>query len=100
MQSAIAKHLQCPRSQAKRVADDYAPPYPAWVARSNEALQQVVMGYFGIQWRGAQSRGAAFSALEEVESSFSKPDGPAHVDRAHYLAPRIASKVSASPWAR
>jgi aldoxime dehydratase len=33
MESAIPKHLQCPRTLFKRVAVDYQPPFPARVAR-------------------------------------------------------------------
>ena len=29
MESAIPHHLQCPRTRHRRLADDYARPYPA-----------------------------------------------------------------------
>ena len=44
MESAVDKHLQCPRSLSRRVADDYQPPFPMFVARAAEDLTQVVMG--------------------------------------------------------
>ncbi len=48
MESAIPKHLKCPRSRTRRIQDDYKPSYPAWVARHPESVQQVVMTYFGV----------------------------------------------------
>ena len=53
MESAIPSHLECPRTRQRRVPDDYAPPYPAWVARHRPSVKQVVMAYFGVQYRGA-----------------------------------------------
>ena len=59
MESAIDKHLICPRTLSRRVADDYQPPFPMYVARAAEDLSQVVMGYFGVQYSGAGKRSGA-----------------------------------------
>ena len=52
MESAIDKHLKCPRTLSRRVPDEYQPPFPMWVGRADEQLEQVVMGYLGVQYRG------------------------------------------------
>lgn len=43
MESAIDKHLQCPRTLSRRVHDDYQPPFPMFAGRSGDDLTQVVM---------------------------------------------------------
>ena len=43
MESAIDTHLKCPRTLSRRVPEEYQPPFPMWVARADEQLQQVVM---------------------------------------------------------
>ena len=68
MESAIPSHLQCPRSRHRRIPADYAPPYPAWVARHAPTVRQVVMGYFGVQYRGADSKPAALRALRSIST--------------------------------
>ena len=85
MESAIAPHLTCPRSRERRIEDDYVPPYPAWVARAGPALSQVVMAYFGVQWRGDDKADLARQAFSTVTRSLERPDGPGHVDRAHHI---------------
>jgi aldoxime dehydratase len=80
MESAIPKHLECPRARARRVPEDYRPPYPAWVARHPQSVKQVVMAYFGVQSRGEDPR--AF--LEWIAGQFEQPGGPGHWDRARY----------------
>ena len=42
MESAIPPHLQCPRSRPRRVPDDYTPPYPSFVARHPQAVQNTL----------------------------------------------------------
>ena len=85
MESAIAEHLKCPRTRHRRVEDDYAPPYPAWSARAPGAVRQVVMGYFGVQSRGAGMQGRACAALMKIAAGFALPDGPGHHDFAHHV---------------
>jgi aldoxime dehydratase len=85
MESAIPPHLRCPRSRMKRIEDDYVPPYPAWAARGRVDLQQVVMGYFGIQWRDPGLHDRAHTMLGRIASTFGLTDGPSHHDRAHFV---------------
>ena len=33
MESAVDKHLVCPRTLSRRVDDEYQPPFPMFVAR-------------------------------------------------------------------
>jgi aldoxime dehydratase len=85
MESAIAPHLRCPRTRDRRVETDYTPPYPAWVARAAPSMQQVVMGYFGVQSRGREQQGRACAALRRITQGFETADGPGHHDLAHYV---------------
>jgi len=84
MESAIDGYLSCPRTLSRRVPDDYVPPFPMWVARSKEQLQQVVMGYFGVQFKGEVHRDAALNALRHIVASFSETDGPQQHDLTHH----------------
>ena len=81
MESAIPGHLLMERTRHKRVPDDYAPPYPSFVARSSTAVRQVVMAYLGLQYRGEQPR------LDALDAAFAATDGPGHHDRAVHDGP-------------
>jgi len=59
MECAIPDHLRCTRTRPRRIADDYTPPYSAWVARMKPGVTQVVMAYFGVQYRGDADRAKA-----------------------------------------
>lgn len=83
MESAIPCHLLLDRTRPRRVPDDYAPPYPSFVARSRPQVRQVVMAYLGLQFRGEQPPGA----LDTLGTSFLAADGPGHHDRARQTAP-------------
>lgn len=61
MESAIDKHLKCPRTLSRRVHDDYQPPFPMFAGRADKSLEQVVMAYLGVQFR-EQQRDAALQA--------------------------------------
>ncbi len=84
MESAIPEHLRTARSRHRRVPDDYAPPYPSFVARHKPSVARVVMAYFGIQTRGTPSA-AAERAIARIVSEFEMDGGPAHWDRARYI---------------
>ncbi|MBT2246737.1 phenylacetaldoxime dehydratase family protein [Sphingobium sp. BHU LFT2] len=86
MESAIDTHLQCPRTLSRRVADDYKPPFPMWVARADPSLKQVVMGHFGVQSTSGdeQARAASLDALRHIVASFQGADGPGHFDLVDY----------------
>ncbi|GAA3156913.1 hypothetical protein GCM10020255_038320 [Rhodococcus baikonurensis] len=75
MESAIGEHLQCPRTLTRRVPDTYTPPFPMWVGRADDALQQVVMGYLGVQFRDEDQRPAALQAMRDIVAGFDLPDG-------------------------
>ncbi|MDQ1012168.1 aldoxime dehydratase [Streptomyces sp. V4I23] len=85
MESAIDTHLRCPRTLSRRVSDDYLPAYPRFVARGDEALQQVVMGYFGVQYAEEGKRPWALAALRHIVGSFSLADGPVRHDLTHHV---------------
>ena len=84
MESAIPEHLQTARTRHRRVGDDYAPPYPSFVARHKPSVTRVVMAYFGLQTRGAPPI-AAEQAMARLASDFAAADGPTHWDRASYV---------------
>lgn len=84
MESAIDKHLKCPRTLSRRVPDEYQPPFPMWVARADEQLEQVVMGYWGVQYRGEDQREAALNAMRHIAASLSLLDGPLSHDLTHH----------------
>jgi aldoxime dehydratase len=85
MESAIPQHLRCPRTRTPRASEDYVPPYPAWVARMKHGVKQVVMAYFGVQYRGDSGRAKALQFVASLRQDFVLPDGPGHHDLAHYV---------------
>src|SRR6516165_4349078 len=98
MESAIPEHLKTARSRHRRVPDDYNPPYPSFVARHKPAVTQVVMAYFGLQYRGDTATSAARS-LSEMAQRFTGAHGPSHWDRAHYIDQAgYSNVVSVAYW--
>ncbi len=85
MESAIAPRLQCPRSLSRRVADDYQPPFPMWVARPQSDLQQVIMAYFGIQYSSEAQKAAALAVARTWIAAFDAGDGPLQHDLTHHI---------------
>jgi aldoxime dehydratase len=84
MESAIPEHLRTARTRHRRVPDDYAPPYPSFVARHKPSVTRVVMAYFGLQTRDAPTTKAE-QAMASLVSRFEAAGGPAHWDRARYI---------------
>jgi aldoxime dehydratase len=84
MESAIPEHLRTSRTRHRRIANDYAPPYPSFVARYKPSVQRLVMATFGVQSRGAPSP-AADQATAWIASRFQSDGGPTHWDRARYV---------------
>ena len=84
MESAIDTHLRCPRTLSRRAAEDYRPPFPVWVARAGEDVAQVVMGYFGVQYRGEEHRPEALATLRHITDGFGLEDGPGAWDTTHH----------------
>jgi aldoxime dehydratase len=85
MESAIPKALQCPRTCARRIPENYAPPFPSSVARFDPSIEQVVMAYFGLQYPATTARAAADRALLEIGNAMGGDHGPKHRDRASYI---------------
>jgi aldoxime dehydratase len=83
VESAIPAHLAVTRTRPGRMKDGYTPPYPSFVARMEPAVRQVVMAYFGLQFRGEPPAGA----LDVLDAAFAAADGPGHHDRARQSAP-------------
>src|SRR6202035_5767437 len=98
MESAIPEHLQTARSRHRRVPDDYAPPYPSFVARHKPAILSVIMAYFGVQYRG-EPTAAATEALAQIAGRFAIDNGPTHWDRAQYVDQAgFTNVVSVAYW--
>jgi aldoxime dehydratase len=87
MESAIPGHLLAERTRPRRVPDDYAPPYPSFVARSRPEVRQVVMAYLGVQFRGEQP------SLDVLDRAVAAADGPGHHDRARQTGPDGTTEV-------
>jgi aldoxime dehydratase len=84
-ESAIPLHLQCPRSRPRRVSEGYQPPFPSAVARYDPGVEQVVMAYFGVQYRGDLMPLSVNDALTLLAGSFEKENGARHWERARYV---------------
>jgi len=85
MDSSITPHLVCPRSRPRRVADDYAPPYPAWSARIDPLIGRVVMANYGVQWRHPTDAAQAFAYARSLHATLDAASEAGHVDLAHYI---------------
>ena len=84
MESAIDKHLKCPRMLSRRVHDDYEPPFPMFVGRADKELTQVVMAYLGVQFH-EEHRQKAILAMQHMVDSFSLDYGPDHHDMTFHV---------------
>lgn len=84
MESAIDKHLKCPRTLSRRVHDDYEPPFPMFVGRADKELTQVVMAYLGVQFH-EEHRQTAILAMQHMVDSFSLDYGPDHHDMTFHV---------------
>lgn len=85
MESAIAPHLRCPRTRERRSADDFQPAFPAWTARDNTGSSQLVMGYFGVQWRGDAEEEKAEALLSELVRQLGTGVSARNVERATFV---------------
>jgi len=85
MESAIAPHFRCPRSRERRIAEDYQPPFPAWTARGNTGSSQVVMGYFGVQWRGTAQAEKAEAVLDTLVARLGEGGAARNIERAVFV---------------
>jgi len=84
MESAIPLHLQARRTRQSRLPQDYAPPYPSFVARFTPSVKRVAMAYFGAQHRGA-APDEATGSLNQMSEALATHHGPGHWDRATYV---------------
>ena len=79
MESAIDKHLKCPRTLSRRVDDDYQPPFPMFVGRADPKLEQVVMAYLGVQFLPVH-HAIAVQAMQKIVAQFAGDDAPGNHD--------------------
>jgi aldoxime dehydratase len=78
MESAIPNHLARFRTQALGTPAGFRPPVPAWTARFDPLVKEVVMAYIGVQ----QAPGSTPSAnpLASLAPRFAHSAGPKHWD--------------------
>jgi aldoxime dehydratase len=84
MESAIDQRLVCPRTQPRTAAADFQPPYPLWSGRASHELDAYVMGYFGVQYQGAEARPKALNALRHMVEDLRRLDGTSKLDFSQY----------------
>jgi aldoxime dehydratase len=85
MESAIPQRLRCPRTHARRIPDEYTPPFPSTVARFKPSIEQVVMAYFGLQYPAQTVAAVAEVPLQEIADALGGEHGSKHWDRARYV---------------
>lgn len=81
MESSIPEHLRQERRLAGGTPENFEPPFPAWVARFDPLVGQVVMAYFGVQ--GQQP--VTVSDLAPITQRFDAADAPLYWDAAHCI---------------
>ena len=95
---AIPPHLDLPRSRVKKMSEGYEPPHATFAARFRPSVLKVVMGYFGVQYRGAETQRVT-AALNHLTKSFDLPNGPRYWDRARYVDEALYTNIiSVAYW--
>lgn len=79
MESAIPPYLRTERTQPSTMPPSHVPPFPAWAARFDPLVGQVVMAYFGVQSTAELS----IEDLKPITHRFVSSSGPKHWDLAH-----------------
>ncbi|WP_198151087.1 phenylacetaldoxime dehydratase family protein [Hyphomicrobium sulfonivorans] len=85
LDSSIPEHLRCPRTRHRRVTDTWKPPYPAFSAKVDPTVEQMVMAYLGVQSKDEASNGKACAAFQTIRESLKLPDGPARHDLVQFV---------------
>lgn len=84
MESAIPRHLQCPRTRAARANSDFVPPYPAMTARFPQDITQLVMAYLGVQCAPGKEA-QAWAAVQALVQQLGHDQAAPHHDIAHFV---------------
>jgi aldoxime dehydratase len=87
MESAIAQHLRCPRSQPRRLPDGFVVGYPGWSARHDATWEHVLMAYHGVQWKQAD-REKAEDVSEKLYRLLTSGDSADRLEKAFYVDPQ------------
>lgn len=96
MESAIPEHLRQPRRHPGNLPQGYQPPFPAWSARFDPLVGQVVMAYFGVQ--SLQPVGLA--DLAPITACLEASQGPAYWDAAQCVdAQGFHTCIAIAYWA-
>ena len=84
METAIPEHLLNKRTQPSSQPPNWHPSTEGFVARYPQKVDQMIMAYFGTQYRDSDEPALVRSALVALSETYAAADGPAHVDRAAY----------------
>ncbi|HKS45826.1 MAG TPA: phenylacetaldoxime dehydratase family protein [Amycolatopsis sp.] len=84
MEPAIPAHLVQERTQPSSLRPNWEPRAAAFVARFAPRVRQMVMAYFGVQYRQPDEPALVGGALATLSDRCAATDGPEHVDRAVY----------------
>ena len=94
-ESSIPPHLRRERRCPRRVADDFAPPYPSYCARFPTSTRSVAMAYIGVQSAGATPEGA----LERLQNELRAEHGPKYWEPARYVDQRgLTNWIAIAYW--
>ena len=85
MESSIAEHLKVERTFPTRKGQSFHPPYPSFSARFDPAIGEVVMAYYGAQYRSEEPPPAVTAAVTELIGAAERENGPAYRDQARYV---------------
>jgi aldoxime dehydratase len=85
LESGIAPHLVTDRTIPGRRPADFTPPYPSFSARFDPAITQVVMAYYGVQYRMGDVPAVVADALAQLAVATTLADGPVGCERARYV---------------
>jgi aldoxime dehydratase len=84
MDSAIAPHLRCPRSQPARQPEGHVPAYPSWSAHLPEHAGSVVFANYGVQWKDEADERTAREYIAALATSLGGANAADHFDIARY----------------
>ncbi|WP_153505809.1 phenylacetaldoxime dehydratase family protein [Cumulibacter manganitolerans] len=98
MESSIPEHLAVARTQPMRMREGWNPPSPAFSARFPTSVDDVVMAYYGLQYRGERPPAAA-AAAQDLRERIAAADGPSHHDLAVVVDPDgFTNELTALYW--
>jgi aldoxime dehydratase len=97
LEPAIPQHLRTKRTQPLRTSEDFVPASTSYSSRFKPSVTTLPFVYFGIQYTDKNAE--VETLADRLKQGFSKPNGPAHWDRATYIDEAgYTNKVIAAYW--